>query len=71
MEDDDASSPRPDSLLPYEVWAQEAMRGVAVRALQFAAAEGMPGEHHFYVSFRTDAPGVKIRRGCWRSTPRR
>ncbi len=60
MEDDDDSQPRPDSLLPYEVWAQEAMRGVAVRALQFAAAEGMPGEHHFYVSFRTDAPGVKI-----------
>ena len=60
MEDDDNSPPRPDSLLPYEMWAQEAMRGVAIRALQFAAAEGMPGEHHFYVSFRTDAPGVKI-----------
>ena len=60
MEDDDNTPPRPDSLLPYEAWAQEAMRGVAVRALQFAAAEGMPGEHHFYVSFRTDAPGVSI-----------
>ena len=36
------------------------MRGVAVRALQFASVEGMPGEHHFYVSFRTDAPGVAI-----------
>ena len=60
MEDDDNTPPRPDSLLPYEAWAQEAMRGVAVRALQFASAEGMPGEHHFYVSFRTDAPGVSI-----------
>ncbi len=60
MEDDDNTPPRPDSLLPYEAWAQEAMRGVAVRALQFASAEGMPGEHHFYVSFRTDAAGVKI-----------
>ncbi len=60
MEDDDNSPPPPVSLLPYELWAQEAMRGVAVRALQFAAAEGMPGEHHFYVSFRTDAPGVTI-----------
>ena len=60
MEDDDAPAPRPDSLLPYELWAQEAMRGVAVRALQFASSEGMPGEHHFYVSFRTDAPGVAI-----------
>ena len=60
MEDDDTPAPRPDSLLPYELWAQEAMRGVAVRALQFASVEGMPGEHHFYVSFRTDAPGVAI-----------
>jgi hypothetical protein len=60
MEDDDTPAPRPDSLLPYELWAQEAMRGVAVRALQFASVEGMPGEHHFYVSFRTDAPGVTI-----------
>ena len=60
MEDDDTPVPRPDSLLPYELWAQEAMRGVAVRALQFASVEGMPGEHHFYVSFRTDAPGVAI-----------
>ena len=60
MEDDDSSPPRPDSLLPYDVWAQEAMRGVAIRALQFASAEGMPGEHHFYVSFRTDHAGVTI-----------
>ena len=36
------------------------MRGVAVRALQYAAAEGMPGQHHFYVSFRTDHAGVAI-----------
>ena len=60
MEDDDDSQPRPDSLLPYDAWAQEAMRGVAVRALQFAGEQGMPGQHHFYVSFRTDQPGVTI-----------
>ncbi len=60
MEDDDTPAPRPDSLLPYDAWAQEAMRGVAVRALQFAGEQGMPGEHHFYVSFRTDQPGVTI-----------
>ena len=61
MEDDDIPpSARPDSLLPYEAWAEEALRGVAVRALQYAALEGMPGEHHFYVSFRTDHPGVSI-----------
>ncbi len=61
MEDDETSPPpSPDSLLPYDVWAEEAMRGVAMRALQFAAAEGMPGQHHFYVSFRTSHPGVNI-----------
>lgn len=61
MEDDDISqTTRPDSLLPYDAWAEEALRGVAVRALQFAAAEGMPGQHHFYVSFRTDHAGVAI-----------
>lgn len=60
MEDDDAAAPRPDSLLPYDAWAQEAMRGVAIRALQFAGEQGMPGQHHFYVSFRTDQPGVTI-----------
>ena len=60
MEDDDPPAPRPDSLLPYDAWAQEAMRGVAIRALQFAGEQGMPGQHHFYVSFRTDQPGVTI-----------
>jgi hypothetical protein len=61
MEDDDIAPPsRPDSLLPYDAWAEEALRGVAVRALQFAAEQGIPGEHHFYVSFRTDHPGVTI-----------
>ena len=61
MEDDDTSPPpSPDSLLPYDLWAEEAMRGVAMRALQYAASEGMPGQHHFYVSFRTDHAGVSI-----------
>jgi uncharacterized protein len=61
MEDDDIAPPsRPDSLLPYHEWLEEASRSVAIRALQFAASQGMPGEHHFYVSFRTDQPGVII-----------
>ncbi|HUZ63633.1 MAG TPA: ClpXP protease specificity-enhancing factor SspB [Acetobacteraceae bacterium] len=50
----------PESLLPYETWTEEALRLVAVRALQHAAAHGLPGEHHFYLSFRTDHPGVDI-----------
>ena len=51
---------RPESLLPYDSWTEEALRHVVIRALAHVGAEGMPGEHHFYVSFRTDRPGVSI-----------
>ncbi|MGC9270660.1 SspB family protein [Acidiphilium sp.] len=51
-------TPIPDSLLPYDLWTEEALRLVAVRALQFAAREGLPGGHHFYVTFDTRYPGV-------------
>lgn len=61
MEDDpDHAPPRPESLLPYDQWTEDALRQVVVRALSYAAANGLPGEHHFYVSFRTDRPGVAI-----------
>jgi hypothetical protein len=50
----------PTSLLPYEAWTAEAMREVALRALDHAAEHGLPGEHHFYVTFRTDRPDVAI-----------
>lgn len=54
------SNTPPESLLPYESWAARALRGVAVDALEFAAREGLPGEHHFYISFRTDHPGTNV-----------
>jgi hypothetical protein len=61
MEDDPDKPPtRPESLLPYDAWTEDALRGVVVRALTYAAANGLPGEHHFYVSFRTDRPGVAV-----------
>jgi hypothetical protein len=56
------SNTPPESLLPYESWAARALRGVAVDALEFAAREGLPGDHHFYISFRTDHPGTNIPR---------
>ena len=49
---------QPESLLPYDEWVEAAMRQVVVRALSHVAAKGLPGEHHFYVTFRTDYPGV-------------
>lgn len=62
MEDDEngAPTPRPDSLLPYDAWTEESLRHVVVRALAHVGAHGMPGEHHFYISFLTERPGVII-----------
>jgi hypothetical protein len=54
----DEDHPTVESLLPYEEWAEEAMRQVMVRALAYVVANGLPGEHHFYITFRTDHPGV-------------
>jgi hypothetical protein len=43
----------------YEALQQEALRGVVRAALERAAGpRGLPGEHHFYISFRTDVAGV-------------
>lgn len=45
----------------YDQMAQEALRGVVKAALQRAASPaGIPGAHHFYVSFKTTAAGVSI-----------
>lgn len=49
----------PTDLMHYEAMAQDALRGVVKTALRRAAApEGLPGDHHFYITFRTKAPGV-------------
>ena len=50
----------PQSLLPYDIWAARALRGVVLDALELAAREGLPGEHHFFISFRTDHPGTNV-----------
>lgn len=47
-----------EDLLDYHRMVQRALRGVMREALEVAATEGLPGDHHFYVSFRTGAPGV-------------
>jgi hypothetical protein len=58
MEDD--TEPRPESLLPYEDWIEAATRQVVAQAIAHVAENGLPGEHHFYVTFRTDHPGVVV-----------
>ena len=43
----------------YDVLAQDALRGVVKAALKRAAApDGLPGDHHFYITFKTKAAGV-------------
>ena len=45
----------------YEQLAQDALRGVIRAALERAAGpDGIPGAHHFYITFRTRAPGVSV-----------
>jgi hypothetical protein len=50
----------PDSLIPYDEIVQEALRAVVGRVLGSVAEQGLPGEHHFYITFKTQAPGVDI-----------
>jgi uncharacterized protein len=44
----------------YDLLVQDALRSVVRNILSDAGKNGLPGEHHFYVSFKTGAPGVRI-----------
>ncbi|WP_375313291.1 ClpXP protease specificity-enhancing factor SspB [Bradyrhizobium sp. A5] len=44
----------------YDVLARDALRGVLRKVLTDAAAHGLPGEHHFFITFVSKADGVKI-----------
>ncbi|MDJ0979759.1 MAG: ClpXP protease specificity-enhancing factor SspB [Erythrobacter sp.] len=52
----------PDSLIPYDEIVQEALRAVVGRVLGSIEQGGgeLPGNHHFYITFKTAAPGVSI-----------
>lgn len=49
-----------DDELRYDLMVEDALRGVARAALRQVQAQGLPGEHHFYVTFRTDHPGAQV-----------
>ncbi len=54
-----AKPPAPTDEMHYEAMAQDALRGVVKMALKRAASpQGLPGEHHFYITFKTKAQGV-------------
>jgi hypothetical protein len=44
----------------YDLLAQKALRGVVRTVLADAAKKGLPGEHHFKITFATAAPGVRL-----------
>jgi hypothetical protein len=53
-------SPPAKDLIRYDLLVQDALKGVVRKVLVDAGREGLPGDHHFYISFRTDVPGVRL-----------
>lgn len=54
-----------DDTLRYDRMVETALRGVVRKSIEeviayYAGHGGMPGDHHFYITFMTDYPGVKI-----------
>src|SRR5215475_1547684 len=49
-----------EDLIRYDLLAQAALRGVVRTVLADAANKGLPGQHHFQITFATGAPGVRL-----------
>src|ERR1700737_472093 len=47
-------------LIRYDLVVQDALRGAVRKVLSGVARDGVPGDHHFYISFRTHARGVRL-----------
>ena len=60
-----------DDLMQYQKKLDQALRGVVKSALIHAATEGLPGDHHFYITFRTRRPVSKSATCCMRNMPKR
>ncbi len=48
--------------IDYSTLLQDALRDAVRRVMEQVAEHGMPGEHHFYIGFRTAFPGVEVPR---------
>jgi uncharacterized protein len=48
--------------IDYPAILQEALRDAVRRILEQVSEHGLPGEHHFYIGFRSDFPGVEVPR---------
>ena len=61
----------PDSLIPYDDIVQDALRAVVGRVLEGIQSNlDLPGGHHFYITFKTQAHGVSIPRQLVRTISR-
>ncbi len=49
-----------DDQIRYDILAQDALRGVVRKVVSEVARTGLPGEHHFFITFATHAPGVRV-----------
>ncbi len=58
-------------LIRYDLLTQEALRGVVRKVLADAARFGLPGEHHFFITFDTNATGVRLSSACASNIPKR
>ena len=50
----------PNDMIRYDLLVQEALCGVVSKVLADVARNGLPGDHHFYITFRTHAAGVRL-----------
>ena len=50
----------PHDQIRYDLLVQDALRGVVRKVLTDVARDGLPGDHHFYITFRPSSPGVQL-----------
>ena len=53
-------SESPENPIPYHALLMDALRGIVREVIQCVSDEGLPGEHHFYITFRTDHPLAEL-----------
>lgn len=70
MGNDAAEEMTGEPTIDYEALALEAMRGVVRTVLQRIAKTGLPGDHHFYISFATETPGIVLSKRLREKYPR-
>lgn len=58
-----------ESLIDYPNLVLDALRRMVASVLREVSAEGLPGGHHFYITFRTDAEGVSLPANLRRAHP--